>query len=123
MKNCFECDNEAKHMHHIIPKILGGLKMVPLCEKCHGIIHNINFVNHGKLVKEGLKKAKESGVILGRKRTRDSIRIIELLKEGLSQRKIAQVVGCSKTTVMREYRELREAEKENTIKDMKKWGF
>lgn len=69
MKNnhkCFECNSSVNiHHHHVVPKIKGGTKTVPLCEECHGKIHGIDFTNHSILTKEGLKRAKEKGIKLG----------------------------------------------------------
>jgi hypothetical protein len=63
---CFECgSNDEIHNHHVVPRTLGGTKTVPLCVVCHGKVHNINFLNHKKLTKEGLKKVKMRGVKLG----------------------------------------------------------
>lgn len=53
-------------------------------------------------VKNGLNNAKAKGKSLGRKRTRNSILIRELASKKYSHRKIASLVGCSKTTVYRE---------------------
>lgn len=63
---CFECGDKAEEMHHIVPKLLGGTKTIPLCSKCHGMAHGfLNREGHKKLTIEGLKRAKERGVILG----------------------------------------------------------
>jgi len=40
-KQCFECDAPATELHHVVPKSLGGVKTVPLCAKCHAVIHSI----------------------------------------------------------------------------------
>lgn len=37
---CFECGSPADHEHHVIPRSLGGTKTVPLCERCHGLVHD-----------------------------------------------------------------------------------
>lgn len=63
---CFECGcYDEIHNHHVVPKILGGTKTVPLCPSCHGKVHGVDFLNHKKLTKEGLVNAKERGVKLG----------------------------------------------------------
>ncbi len=53
-------------------------------------------------VKNGLKNAKAKGKKLGRSKTRNSNLIQELAKQKYSQRRIATLAGCSKTTVFRE---------------------
>lgn len=63
---CFECGCDGEiHNHHVVPKILGGTKTVPLCPSCHGKVHGLDFLNHKKLTKEGLVNAKNRGVKLG----------------------------------------------------------
>ena len=52
---CFECGNEAKNKHHVIPKSKGGFKTIDLCEKCHSLIHN-KKMDSGYLTKLGLMK-------------------------------------------------------------------
>lgn len=61
MKKCFECGELADHEHHVIPRILGGTKTIPLCEKHHGLIHDLKMVNHRTLVSTGMLKKKASG--------------------------------------------------------------
>lgn len=56
-------------------------------------------------VKVGLNNARAKGKRLGRARTRNSALIRELAKQKYSQRQIAKLAGCSRTTVMRELRE------------------
>lgn len=65
---CFECGKEATENHHVIPQSLGGTKTVPLCGGCHSLVHGGYFKrrdDHIELTKEGLKRAKERGVVLG----------------------------------------------------------
>ena len=37
--SCFECGLPAEHNHHVVPKCLGGRKTIPLCKKCHDLVH------------------------------------------------------------------------------------
>lgn len=63
---CFECGCDGEiHNHHVVPKILGGAKTVPLCTTCHGKIHGVDFLNHKELTRQGLVNAKKRGVKLG----------------------------------------------------------
>lgn len=50
---CYDCDNEAKHKHHVVPKSKGGTKTIPLCEDCHSKVHGLNFdkMHHNYLVR------------------------------------------------------------------------
>lgn len=37
---CFECGaHGAMHAHHVVPRSAGGRNTVPLCERCHGLVH------------------------------------------------------------------------------------
>ena len=108
---CFECEKRTQriHWHHVIPYSLGGTKCIPLCEECHGIIHGHNL-RISSLIKNGLKKAKERGVALGRpvgyviseeeflQKHED---IVEYLKNGFSVRKVAKLTNKGNSTVQR----------------------
>lgn len=59
MDECFECGEKAFHYHHVVPTVLGGTKTLPLCEKCHGLVHDKNFLNHKQLTKTGLENNKK----------------------------------------------------------------
>lgn len=73
--NCGSKDDLS--YHHIVPLSLGGIdtntNMVCLCGICHDKLHNgktdnDNF-NHGELIKNGMKIAKENGTKFGRPKT------------------------------------------------------
>ncbi|PCI26306.1 resolvase [Candidatus Kaiserbacteria bacterium] len=57
-------------------------------------------------VKCGLENAKAKGKKLGREKSRNSKLIRELANKRLSQRKIAELVGCCKSTVQRELKQM-----------------
>ena len=41
MKKCFECGKEGDvHEHHVVPRSKGGRMTIPLCEGCHGLVHD-----------------------------------------------------------------------------------
>lgn len=108
---CFECDStEHIHQHHIIPESLGGKRTIPLCEKCHGKVHDRDFTTWRTLVTAGLKRARENGVKVGRKvgyRKPDDVflhedkikKVIDLLNQGVSGRKISELTGVNKNTI------------------------
>lgn len=61
-KNCFQCDNEAKYNHHVVPKSRGGTETVPLCDTCHWKAHHIDSnVSISELTKKALQKLKKQG--------------------------------------------------------------
>ncbi|HSX78328.1 MAG TPA: hypothetical protein VLQ80_07155 [Candidatus Saccharimonadia bacterium] len=65
---CFECNGEAHYNHHVIPRLAGGTKTVPLCALCHEKVHSRAFtMNHGELTKRGQDAARELGRLPGRK--------------------------------------------------------
>ncbi len=68
MKKCFECEAiEDLHEHHVVPRSNGGTKTITLCHQCHMKAHGRDGkgLNHSRLTREGLKKAKQQGVKLG----------------------------------------------------------
>ena len=40
MPSCFECGAPAEHDHHVVPRIRGGTRTVPLCGVCHAKAHH-----------------------------------------------------------------------------------
>lgn len=65
INQCFECEAEATHRHHVIPRVLGGKNTVPLCDDCHSLIHDRSFLHHRKLVKKGLDNRRKKGLTTG----------------------------------------------------------
>ena len=68
MKKCFECETtEDLQEHHVVPRSRGGTKTITLCHQCHMKAHGRDGkgLNHSRLVKEALVKAKARGVKLG----------------------------------------------------------
>ena len=67
---CFECEAEgvAIHHHHVVPRSRGGTKTIPLCEPCHSKAHHRKKnMNTSAMIKEGLKRARARGSVIGRK--------------------------------------------------------
>ena len=109
---CFECgDVKDIHFHHVVPKSKGGTMAIPLCPKCHGLVHNRNFLHHKELQKAGIERAKKRGVYKGRNngavetleqlisKPKNKI-AIELLKGGkLPKNKIAKISGLHVNTI------------------------
>ena len=62
---CFECGSEEDiHHHHVVPKSLGGTKMVPLCFKCHGLVHG--GISYTRLNRESVTKRKAQGLAVSK---------------------------------------------------------
>jgi hypothetical protein len=63
MMNCFECESEEDiHMHHVIPRSLGGTKTVPLCNTCHAKIHGSHLLGVSNLSGQALKNKKSKNL-------------------------------------------------------------
>lgn len=88
--------------HHVVPYSLGGTRTVPLCSKCHGLIHGLEFRLHSHLVKRALATAKNRGVVLGRPRVPTS-QPLPTEYRGMTLRQIAAASGLSKSTVKRRF--------------------
>jgi hypothetical protein len=65
---CFECDaTEGLHHHHVVPRSLGGTKTIPLCERCHGLVHSKDLTSIGALTSKAMRaKLADGGYIGGR---------------------------------------------------------
>lgn len=68
---CQYCGAPTEHIHHLIPIVVGGdnreSNLIPLCLKCHGLIHNKHFSNDWKEAQKiGIEKAKKEGKFKGR---------------------------------------------------------
>jgi hypothetical protein len=110
LDKCFECGEPKQDMHHVIPKSKGGKKMIPLCAKCHGLVHGKDFVKHRTLLLEGIKRAKELGKYKGRKKGTTHtieeiiIKYIDVVEQSLTKkslRKIAKITNKSLGTVQK----------------------
>ncbi len=66
-KQCFECGSSKRlNNHHVVPKILGGTKTVPLCSSCHGKVHNRKRMGHSALTKAGQANRREQNKRISR---------------------------------------------------------
>ena len=61
---CFECDAPCDHMHHVVPRSRGGTRTVPLCERCHGLVHDRTMTTRA-LTKAALAVKKSKGQLVG----------------------------------------------------------
>ena len=108
--SCFECDSiNDLHKHHVVPRSLGGKKTIKICSVCHGKIHNLDFTNHGNLIRIALKKKKRNGELLGRPKGKcDPDEILKkypdiylCLLDKMSLAKTVKHTGKSRSTVQR----------------------
>lgn len=98
---CFECGVMTRGMHHVVPKVYGGTKQIPLCEECQNKAQDCKTI-FPAMVKEGLARAKAKGVKFGapiKLSSEAAAQILELRKEGKSIRETARMVGLSVGTV------------------------
>jgi len=69
MKKCFECEaTEDLQEHHVVPRSRGVTKTVTLFNSCHQKAHGRdgNGLNHSRLTKEGLERARKKALAEGR---------------------------------------------------------
>lgn len=108
---CFECGTEAVEDHHVVPRVLGGTRTVPLCGICHGKAHAMERGDHRRLTLLGLQLARERGVRIGHPRL--PVEKIEQARAALgrmprpSLRSVAAEVGISLGAVSTIFRENR----------------
>ncbi len=63
---CFECDSLADYEHHVVPRIKGGTKTVPLCGSCHSKVHGSkNLLSISSLTKQALAEKMRRGERVG----------------------------------------------------------
>jgi hypothetical protein len=117
---CGNCDNQAVHFHHVVPKVLGGTdrpgNLVPLCEACHGLVHDRKFLNHKSLQMAGIKKAQRLGRY-SKGKVIDYDYIFSLKEQGLTITKIARTAGISRMSVYRIFESIDKYDKEEKIKE------
>ena len=65
MTQCFECGEvRGLHNHHVVPRSLGGTKTIPLCERCHGLVHEKDL-RIGALTSRAMRKRLDAGQYIG----------------------------------------------------------
>ena len=63
--SCFECRRKAAYRHHVIPKSRGGKKTVPLCWRCHSLVHGRRALDTAELTRIALQHLRASGMKTG----------------------------------------------------------
>jgi hypothetical protein len=116
--SCCNCGYIGKlENHHVVPKVMGGTFTVPLCVKCHGLVHGRDFVKSRNLQSIGIEKAKLAGKYKDRRPIKTAETFENWIKKkavkeicvymtttNYSYRDIATAVGCSMGTVQKAYK-------------------
>lgn len=67
-EECFECGEIGEcHLHHVVPKSVGGVRTVLLCLKCHALVHDRHQFSTRALTRAGMLRSKLRGQAFGRK--------------------------------------------------------
>ena len=116
---CFECGSKENiQHHHVVPRVKGGTKTIPLCQICHAKVHGDHMLKIQKLAaigrKRKVKERIEQGMPTGLGRPFNSNETVEqflnkpvnleikrLLMEGFRIKKIMEMTGVSNKTVIK----------------------
>lgn len=64
--SCLACGAVATEWHHVVPRVLlPNDGVVPLCSRCHGLVHGTNRTSVGTLTKAGLARLKAANQFIG----------------------------------------------------------
>lgn len=92
---CLECGTATTGKHHVVPKVRGGQRQIPMCGVCHAKVHNMS---QRQLIREGLSK--QIGLPKKKKTTKKTdMKIISLRKSGMPYKKIAKKLRLSVGTI------------------------
>lgn len=89
-KICFECGRPADVDHHVIPRSKGGTKTVPLCNKCHSIVHDAKLISLGELISNGK-------MIVNNLKNKQ--KVVSLFNEGMEKTEIAKKMKISRSSI------------------------
>jgi DNA invertase Pin-like site-specific DNA recombinase len=102
---CFECgSSDHIHQHHVVPRVLGGQNTIPLCARCHGMVHDRDLTHYTRLQRIGIRSAKKKGVKFGRPRSLSESQkeeAIHMMNGGMSTKKVAELFTVSEPTMRR----------------------
>lgn len=98
IQKCFECGDLTTGRHHVVPRSKGGTKVLPLCVRCHEIVHGDGGVFRADLIRLGIQRKRSAGWQPGRPRkvTEDATRrALQLRRDGATIKAIALELGLS----------------------------
>lgn len=62
---CWECGCLGPlHQHHVVPRSRGGTRTLPLCERCHGLVHDRDL-RIGALTRRSMRSMRDRGLYTG----------------------------------------------------------
>lgn len=109
---CFECGSDVNiHNHHVVAKSLGGIKTIPLCGDCHGLVHGKNFgLEWKRLQSAGILKTrltnptKYSGRPQCTKETKEQFltkhsNVVQYLEKGMKGVEVSKLCNISGNTI------------------------
>ena len=104
---CGNCGAPAKELHHIVPLSLGGQDIpsnrIPLCEKCHKLIHMKTEISYSELMKITFKIQKSTNTCtVGRPKAQkpanwDEV-AIQVKNKVITNTEAMQLTGVPRTT-------------------------
>ena len=66
---CCNCDNEAVHMHHVVPRHRGGSdrpsNLVPMCAACHSLVHDVKLTSNKEAISRTMQERIRKGLPVG----------------------------------------------------------
>lgn len=95
---CFDCGQLSDHDHHVVPQSKGGTKTVPLCVKCHSLVHSHPGLATSALTKEGIERRRAAGLRVGPLRKYSDAQneeVVRLRALGRSYTAIKKLTGMS----------------------------
>lgn len=101
---CYECGLQTQRTFKVIHKY------IPLCSNCTQNANRPTSEYLSKTIKEGLKRAKKAGVVLGRPATVDYSYVAEVYKELGNMRATAKQCGVGLGTVSNAVKAMKELE-------------
>jgi len=91
---CYTCLGPVEHWHHVVPYSMGGNITLPLCENCHGKIHNKDLVSMQALAIAGARRMALDGNFHSQKYSDEVVeKCVYLYKiQNLTYTQIAQIL-------------------------------